>query len=418
MQRFNYVAMDSHGKEQKGVVEAKDQNEAVSLLRKNNLFPQSLTPVGGQKKAKSGLSGDVSLKLPSFLKKRVKPKELMVLTRQLATLVDSGLPLMRGLRILTKQAKNSTLKEALMGMTAAVEGGSTFSDALAQHPRIFDHLYVNMARAGEAGGVLEQSLNRLAEFLEKAEKIKNKVKSAMTYPIVVLFVALGITGFLMVKVIPQFEKVFADLMEGSKKMPALTQAVMNFSKGFSTNLPIMVGGVIAIVVVIRLWYKTATGRMFIDRLKLWLPGVGDLLRKSTIARSTRTLGTLMQSGVPVLQALDIVRDTAGNALIARAYQSIHDSVKEGESMTPPMERSKIFPAMVISMVDVGEETGALPNMLERIANTYDDEVDNAVDAMTSIIEPVMIVVLALIVGTIVVAMFMPLTTIISGMSGG
>ncbi len=418
MQRFNYVAMDSHGKEQKGVVEAKDQNEAVALLRKNNLFPQSLASVGGQKKAKSGLSGDISLKLPAIFKKRVKPKELMVLTRQLATLVDSGLPLMRGLRILTKQTKNSTLKEALVGMTTAVEGGSTFSEALAQYPRIFDHLYVNMAKAGEAGGVLEQSLNRLAEFLEKAEKIKNKVKSAMTYPVVVLFVALGITGFLMVKVIPQFEKVFADLMEGSKKMPALTQAVMNFSKGFSTNLPIMVGGVIAIVVVIRLWYKTATGNMVIDQIKLWLPGVGDLLRKSTIARSTRTLGTLMQSGVPVLQALDIVRDTAGNALIAKAYQSIHDSVKEGESMTPPMERSKIFPAMVISMVDVGEETGALPNMLERIANTYDDEVDNAVDAMTSIIEPVMIVVLALIVGTIVVAMFMPLTTIISGMSGG
>ena len=418
MQKFNYVAMDSHGKEQKGVVEAKDQNQAVTLLRLNNLFPQSLTPVGGQKKGKSGLSSDMSFKLPALFKKRVKAKELMVLTRQLATLVDSGLPLMRGLRILTKQTKNSTLKEALLGMTVAVEGGSTFSEALAQYPRIFDHLYVNMAKAGEAGGVLEQSLNRLAEFLEKAEKIKNKVKSAMTYPVVVLIVALGITGFLMVKVIPQFEKVFADLMEGSKKMPALTQAVMNFSKSFSTNLPIMVVGVIAIVVVIRLWYKTATGHMFIDRLKLWLPGVGDLLRKSTIARSTRTLGTLMQSGVPVLQALDIVRDTSGNALIAKAYQSIHDSVKEGESMTPPMERSKIFPAMVISMVDVGEETGALPNMLERIANTYDDEVDNAVDAMTSIIEPVMIVVLALIVGTIVVAMFMPLTTIISGMSGG
>ena len=418
MQKFNYVAMDSHGKEQKGVVEAKDQNQAVTLLRQNNLFPQSLTPVGGQKKGKSGLSSDMSFKLPALFKKRVKAKELMVLTRQLATLVDSGLPLMRGLRILTKQTKNSTLKEALLGMTVAVEGGSTFSEALAQYPRIFDHLYVNMAKAGEAGGVLEQSLNRLAEFLEKAEKIKNKVKSAMTYPVVVLIVALGITGFLMVKVIPQFEKVFADLMEGSKKMPALTQAVMNFSKSFSTNLPIMVVGVIAIVVVIRLWYKTATGHMFIDRLKLWLPGVGDLLRKSTIARSTRTLGTLMQSGVPVLQALDIVRDTSGNALIAKAYQSIHDSVKEGESMTPPMERSKIFPAMVISMVDVGEETGALPNMLERIANTYDDEVDNAVDAMTSIIEPVMIVVLALIVGTIVVAMFMPLTTIISGMSGG
>lgn len=417
MKRFNYVAMDSQGKEQKGLVEAKDQNEAIALLRQNNLFPQSVTAAAGQKRVQvAGAKG--GFKLPNLFRKRVKAKDLMVLTRQLATLVDSGLPLMRGLRILLKQTKHSALKEALEGMGTAVEGGSTFSEALAQYPHIFDHLYVNMAKAGEAGGVLEQSLNRLAEFLEKAEKIKNKVKSAMTYPIVVLFVAFGITGFLMVKVIPQFEKVFADLMQGSKKMPALTQAVMNFSKGFSSNLPIMIGGFIAIVVVFRLWYKTKTGRIIVDRAILMMPGLGDLLRKASIARSTRTLGTLMQSGVPVLQALDIVRDTSGNATIARAYQSIHDSVKEGESMTPPMERSKVFPAMVISMVDVGEETGALPNMLERIANTYDDEVDNAVDGLTSIIEPVMIVVLALIVGTIVIAMFMPLTTIISGMSGG
>jgi len=417
MQRFNYVAMDSQGKEQKGVVEAKDQNEAIALLRQNNLFPQSVTAVAGRKKVQLGASVG-GFKLPAIFQRRVKAKELMVLTRQLATLVDSGLPLMRGLRILMKQTKNKTLNEALGGMGTAVEGGSTFSEALSQYPRIFDHLYVNMAKAGEAGGVLEQSLNRLAEFLEKAEKIKNKVKSAMTYPVVVLFVAFGITGFLMVKVIPQFEKVFADLMQGSKGMPALTQFVMDFSKGFSTNLPFMVIGIVAIVVVSRLWYKTKTGKLIVDRFTLMLPGMGQLLLKASIARSTRTLGTLMQSGVPVLQALDIVRDTSGNAVIARAYQSIHDSVKEGESMTPPMERSKVFPAMVISMVDVGEETGALPNMLERIANTYDDEVDNAVDGLTSIIEPVMIVVLALIVGTIVVAMFMPLTTIISGMSGG
>ena len=424
MARFHYVGKTSDGGERSGQVEAKDQKQAVQILQQNNIIPVSLTLASGKK---SGLSKDINLgdlKLPKWML-RVKPKELMVLTRQLATLMQSGLPLVRGLRILQKQAKNQLVKEILGDMSTSVEGGSNFSEALAQHPKVFDHLYVNMAKAGEAGGVLDQSLTRLAEFLEKAERIKNKVKSAMTYPVVVLCVAVLITGFLMVKVIPQFEKVFEGLMEG-RKLPALTLAVMNFSKTFTSNafgvpwLPMwlfMVVGIGVFVFLIKTLYKTKHGRIAIDRLKLWLPGVGQLLRKSSIARSTRTLGTLMQSGVPVLQALDIVRDTSGNQIIANAYQDVHDSVKEGESMTPPMERSKIFPPMVISMVDVGEETGALPDMLGRIANTYDDEVDNAVEAMTSVIEPVMIVFLALIVGTIVIAMFMPLVAIIEGMTG-
>ena len=416
MQRFNYIAKASDGSEQRGQVDAKSQKQAMQILQQNNLIAMSLTPAL-QKKTGANKDINLNIKLPKFMQPRVKAKDLMVLTRQLATLMQSGLPLVRGLRILQKQATSARIKDTLGDMSTAVEGGSNFSEALAQHPKMFDHLYVNMAKAGEAGGVLDQSLTRLAEFLEKAEKIKNKVKSAMTYPIVVLCVAFGITGFLMVKVIPQFEKVFSDLMEG-KGMPALTQMVINFSKNFSDNLPFMVAGIIGIVVLFKVLNKTKTGHFAIDNFKLHMPGMGDLLRKSSIARSTRTLGTLMQSGVPVLQALDIVRDTSGNAVIAKAYQGVHDSVKEGESMTPPMERSKIFPAMVISMVDVGEETGALPDMLGRIADNYEDEVDNAVEALTSIIEPVMIVVLAVIVGVIVVAMFMPLTTIISGMAGG
>jgi type IV pilus assembly protein PilC len=417
MQKFSYVAMDSRGKETKGVVEAGGQPQAVDMLRKQGLFPTKVTAVGGggakAPAAKSALK--MELKLPKFLKQRVKPKELMVLTRQLATLVDSGLPLLRGLRILLKQTKNTTLKDALTRMGEAVESGSTFSESLAQHPRIFDNLYVNMARAGEAGGVLEVVLNRLAEFLEKAERIKNKIKSAMTYPIVVLIAALGITGFLMVTVIPKFEAIFNDLMEG-QKLPPLTEFVVGMSKNFTTQAPITIGGIILIVVVIRLWYRTKNGRMTLDRAKLYVPIFGDLQRKTAIARSTRTLGTLMSSGVPVLQALNIVRDTSGNAVVADAYQKVHDNVKEGESMTAPMEASKVFPGMVISMVDVGEETGALPDMLVRIANTYDDEVDNAVDAMTSVIEPILIVFLAVIVGTIVIAMFMPLTSIITKLS--
>ncbi len=416
MQAFNYVAMDNSGKEYRGVINAQNQAAAIAEIKKNNLFPTQVTPVGAGRTGAARKSGmNMEIKLPSFLKPRVKPKNLMVLTRQLATLVDSGLPLLRGLRILAKQEKNATLKDALNGMSEAVEGGATFSESLALYPKIFNNLYVNMVKAGEAGGVLETVLNRLAEFLEKAEKIKNKVKSAMTYPIVVMCVAIGITGFLMATVIPQFEKVFSDLMEG-KSMPALTQFVINVSKNFTTQLPVVVVGVILIVIVIRLWYRTSTGRYYIDMVKLRSPIFGALVLKGSISRSTRTLGTLMSSGVPVLQALNIVRDTAGNAVIAKVFQSIHDSVKEGDNMTPSMERSKIFPAMVVSMVDVGEETGALPDMLARVANTYDDEVDAAVDAMTSIIEPLLIVFLAVVVGTIVIAMFQPLVSIIGGLS--
>ena len=410
MPKFSYTAKDSRGKEIKGTVEAASQGQVQEMLRKQGLFVTKVAAAGG------GLNKNIEIKLPKFLRPGVKTKDLCILTRQLATLVDSGLPLVRGLRILQKQTKNPTLKDTLGQMTEAVEGGSNFSEALAQHPKIFDNLYVNMAKAGEAGGVLEQVLNRLAEFLEKAERIKRKVKSAMTYPIVVLCAALGITGFLMVTVIPKFETIFKDLMGEKGQMPALTKTVINFANNFRNYAPIFIVGIVLIVLIIRLLGKTPRGRYAIDWLKIKMPVFGDLALKGSIARSTRTLGTLMASGVPVLQALNIVRDTAGNACVAKAYQDIHENVKEGESMTTPMEASGIFPGMVVSMVDVGEETGALPDMLNRIATTYDDEVDTAVDAMTSIIEPVLIIFLALIVGTIVIAMFQPLTSIISGLS--
>ena len=409
MPKFSYAAKDSRGKEVKGSIEAANPAQVQEMLRKQGLFVTKVAAAGG------GMNKNIEIKLPAFLRPKVKTKDLCILTRQLATLVDSGLPLVRGLRILQKQTKNQTLKDTLGQMTEAVEGGSNFSEALAQHPKIFDNLYVNMARAGEAGGVLEQVLNRLAEFLEKAERIKNKVKGAMTYPIVVLCAALGITGFLMATVIPKFEKIFADLM-GGKGMPPLTKFVINVSKNFTTQAPIFIGGIILIIIVVRLWGKTKTGRYALDWLKIKTPVFGDLALKGSIARSTRTLGTLMASGVPVLQALNIVRDTSGNACVAKAYQDIHENVKEGESMTAPMEASGIFPGMVVSMVDVGEETGALPDMLNRVATTYDDEVDTAVDAMTSIIEPILIIFLAVIVGTIVIAMFQPLTSIIQGLS--
>jgi len=430
MPKFAYIAKDSSGKETRGTVEAANQAQAVSKVRGMGLFPTAIGETGGgtsgaaskaPKSAKAAKKSapkksmsktSINIKLPKFLRPRVKQKDLTVLTRQLATLVDAGLPLLRGLNVLKRQTPHATLRDALGGMSEAVESGSTFSESLTNYPKIFDNLYVNMVRAGEAGGVLEVVLNRLAEFAEKAEKIKNKVKSAMVYPIVVLMAAVGITGFLLVAVIPKFKDIFNDLMEG-KPLPAITQFVMNASKLVVDNWLVVIISVFVFVTLFKIFAKTKHGAYILDVAKINMPLFGQLVRKTAIARMTRTLGTLLASGVPVLQALTIVRDTTGNAVISRAIQSVHDSVKEGESMTDPLSQCKVFPPMVLSMVEVGEETGALPDMLGRIAETYDDEVDNAVAGLTSVIEPVMIIMLAVIVGTIVIAMFMPMIQIIS-----
>lgn len=420
MKRFEYVAADASGQEQRGLVEANDMAEAQLALRQHGLNPRSLVPEGakaGARKKKGGLNMELKIPMPKFLRGRVKTKDLTVLTRQLATLVDSGLPLLRGLRILTKQSTTPAVKDVLAKMCESVEGGSNFSEALAQHPKTFDQLYVNMAKAGEAGGSLNESLGRLADMLEKGQKLKSKIKSAMTYPTVVLVIAIGITAFLMATVIPQFEKLFKDMLGKNAQLPPITQFVVGVSKNFVDYAIPIVAGVVALVFLVKMAGRTEKGRYLLDLFKLRMPIFGEIIRKGAIARSTRTLGTLMSSGVPVLQALDIVRDTSGNAVIAKAYQDIHDAVKEGENMTPPMEASKQFPPMVVSMVDVGEETGSLPDMLTRVATTYDGEVDDAVNAMTSIIEPIMILFLAGIVGTIVVAMFSPLMGLLTKIGG-
>ena len=430
MPKFAYIAVDSAGKESRGTIEAPNQAQAVAKVRSMGLFPTAIGATGGAegggaakpapaaKRApaakKSMGQMRIEIKLPKFLRPRVKTKDLMTLTRQLATLVDAGLPLLRGLHVLQRQTPHVTLKEALTGMCESVESGSTFSESLLNYPKIFDNLYVNMVRAGEAGGVLEVVLNRLAEFAEKAEKIKNKVKGAMVYPIVVLVAAVGITGFLLVAVIPKFKDIFNDLLEG-KPLPAITQFVMDASNMVMNNGLMVVAAIVAIVVLFKLFAKTKVGRYLFDTAKINAPMFGSLVRRTAVARMTRTLGTLLASGVPVLQAINIVRDTTGNEVLVRAMQSVHDAVKEGESMTAPLAASKVFPPMVVSMVEVGEETGALPDMLMRVANTYDDEVDNAVAGLTSVIEPLMIIVLAVIVGTIVIAMFMPMIQIISSL---
>ncbi len=450
MPKFNYVAMDARGKETKGTLDVASQNEAISRLKDMGFFPTKVTEAaaedkkgaakgkkgGKAKPAKSRKKGakkpgqiEINIPIPKFLKGKVKPKVLTTFTRQLATLVDAGLPLLRGLRVLEKQERNAALKGIIDELAISIEGGSTFSEGLAQHPKTFNKLYINMVKAGEMGGVLEVVLNRLSEFMEKAEKIKGKVIAAMFYPAAVMTVAAGILVLLMVVVVPKFQQIFTDMLEG-KPLPAFTNFVIGISDTMRENtivFPEWAGGwptpgpavwvIVGIVFFIKMFGKLKFGRYVIDMAKLKLPVLGPVISKVAISRFTRTLGTLVSSGVPILQALTIVRETSGNMVVAKAVTSVHESVKEGETITQPLEQSKVFPPMVISMIDVGEQTGALPEMLMRIADNYDEEVDNAVAAMTSLLEPIMIVFLAVIVGSIVIALFLPLIMLIDQLGG-
>ena len=442
MATFQYIAKDAEGNETRGTVEAGDRNSAIATVRAQGLFPTAIgevrssapaqpaaapkknarrgrapaAPEGGEKKKGKGLNMEIKITLPKFLRGKVKTKILTQFTRQLATLVNAGLPLMRGIDVLKRQMKDPQMLEALNGISENIAAGGTFSEALTQYPKIFDNLYINMVKAGEAGGVLEVVLGRLAEFAEKSEKIKNKVKGAMIYPIVVLMAAVGITGFLLVTVIPKFKQVFADMMGGAE-LPAITQFVIDASEYVQHNGLVVVAAVAAIVLAKKLIGKTEKGAYLFDVMALKMPVTGTLVQRTAVSRLTRTLGTLLSSGVPILQSLVIVRDTTGNRVVSNAIQNVHDAVKEGEGMTGPLSQCWVFPPMVVSMVEVGEETGALADMLTRVANTYDDEVDNAVAGMTAAIEPALIIVLAVVVGTIVVAMFLPMIKIISSVSG-
>ena len=437
MATFQYIAKDAEGNETRGQVEAADRTAAIAAVRAMGLLPTAMgevrssssssvdqkktnrkgppSPSGGKKK--TGLNMEINIRLPKFLQGRIKTKILTQFTRQLATLVNAGLPLMRSIDVLKRQMKDAQLREALEGISETISAGGTFSESLTAYPKIFDNLYINMVKAGEAGGVLEVVLARLAEFAEKADKIKNKVKGAMIYPIVVLVAAVGITAFLLVTVIPKFKQVFNDML-GGEALPSVTQFVIDMSEYVQHNGLMVAVIFIGVIVLLKLLGKTEKGAYIFDVLKLRMPVTGTLVQRTAVSRLTRTLGTLLSSGVPILQALVIVRETSGNRVIAKAIQSVHDAVKEGEGVTQPLSQCWVFPPMVISMVEVGEETGALAEMLTRIADTYDDEVDNAVAGMTAAIEPALIIVLAVIVGTIVVAMFLPMIKIISSVSGG
>jgi type IV pilus assembly protein PilC len=424
--RYTYVALDARGQESTGLVDAGSTNEAIGELRRAGYFPTHVYEEGATAAVATKATRQKTPKAPRaerkargknivlFQKKTVKPKVMMIFTRQLSTLIDAGLPLLRGLNVLAKQERDAVLKTTINKLADSVQGGSTFSEGLAQHPRLFNDLYVNMVKAGELGGVLEVVLTRLAEFQEKAQKIKNKVVAAMVYPLIVLVLAVGIMTFLLVFIVPKFEAIFHDML-GDKPLPAITLFVIGVSNFVQNNWGILLGVAVGLIVAYKIIARSRAGQVFLDRVKLRAPLFGDLIRKTSISRFSRTLGTLVTSGVPILQALNITRETAGNSVIARAISQVHDSVKEGESIVMPLEASGVFPPMVISMIDVGEETGQLPEMLLKIAEVYDDEVDNSVAALTSMLEPIMIVFLALVVGTIVIALFMPLISIISGL---
>jgi type IV pilus assembly protein PilC len=355
--------------------------------------------------------------------RKAKPSDITLFTRQLATLLDAGLPLVRSIKILQQQQDDGTqLNQVLREVAASVESGKTFSDSLSKFPKVFDSLFVNMVKAGEAGGVLETVLNRLADFSEKAERLKKKVKSAMTYPIVVLSIALLVVIFLLTFVVPRFQTMFE---QQDQKLPFITQLLID-TAAFMKNVvlfrkPVLsivtVAAIVGLVVLWKVISNTPAGRYAIDSFKIRVIIFGTLIRKVIIARFTRTLGTLISSGVPILEALDIVKDAVGNAVVAKAIGNVHNSIKEGESVVQPLRESGIFDPMVIGMIDVGEETGTLAEMMIKVADTYDDDVDTAVEGLTSLLEPLLIVFLALIVGTIVIAMFLPLLTLLKGIGG-
>tara|TARA_R100000027_G_scaffold62209_1_gene54153 strand:- start:6467 stop:7711 length:1245 start_codon:yes stop_codon:yes gene_type:complete len=414
MPQFSYKAIDGNGKERRGNVSAGSAEEANGQLTNMGLMPTEITEAKGKgRKAAKPKAND---KKKSSLFGRIKAEELTLFTRQLATLLRSGVPLLRGLDVMERQEKNAKLAEIIGSLAENVRAGNSFSDGLTQYPKQFDKLYVNMVRAGEAGGVLETVLDRLAGFMEKSLRLRKRVKSAMVYPSVVVFVAIVIVVLLMVVVVPKFEQIFDEMLRGAA-LPKVTEIVIGTSRFVQNNVLIVIGVAIAAFIAIKLMLKTPAGSRVVDGVVFKIPKIGDLLTKANIARFTRTFGTLLSSGVPILDALVITREIVSNSYFADAIGRIHDQVRDGESVAGPMANEKVFPTMVTSMVEVGEETGELDEMLTRVADNYDEDVDNAVNGITSIIEPVMIVFLAVIVGFIVIALFMPIIKIIETLSG-
>ena len=393
------------GDVQTGEMTVGSQDEVLAQLRKKRII---VTYVREK-------SRPVSMNLKIRGSSGVKIKELAVFTRQFATMINAGLPLVQCLDILSQQAVNANFKSVITNVMNEVESGSTLAEALRKHPKVFDKLFTNMVQAGEAGGVLDDILLRLAAYIEKAEALRRKVKSAMTYPVVVACVAIGATVFMLLFIIPTFAKIFTEF---GGELPLPTKIVMGLSAFLRGAWYILVGVAIAMIFLYRRYVATENGRRTVDRTMLRIPVFGDVLRKGAIARFTRTLGTLISSGVPILDGLEITAQTAGNKIIEEAIMATRGSIREGETIAGPLRQSKVFPPMVVQMIGIGEETGALDEMLNKIAAFYDDEVNTAVDTMTSVIEPIMIVVMGVMVGGMVVAMYMPMFKLVSVVAGG
>ena len=397
MATFAYVGRTRSGAVKKGELSAKTRDEAVAQLRKQSVVVTSLDE-------KKGGAGGFKIGFGSGL----TDKDLVVFTRQFGTMINAGLPLVQCLEILSTQSENKVLRETIGEVKVHVEAGSTFSDALRRYPKVFDDLYVNLVHAGEVGGLLDTILTRLAKYIEKAMKLKGQIKSAMIYPAAILGVAAVVITVLMIWVIPIFAKMFNELSGGKMGLPGPTQFVIDVSNVFTSYWYVMLGGIGAVVFSLKKYYATAQGRMVIDKLLLKTPVFGDLIRKASVAKFTRTLGTLLASGVPLLDGLTICAKTAGNKVIEETLVNARVSIAGGKTIADPLAASGIFPKMVTHMIAVGESTGALDAMLGKIADFYEDEVDQAVTSLTSLLEPIMMVFLGIVIGFIVIAMYLPI----------
>jgi type IV pilus assembly protein PilC len=395
MAEFAWEARGRAGEVKKGVMEAETADAVQTRLR-----AQNLSPVAVKKKAK-GLSLNLSFGSP------VSEKDLVVFVRQFATMIDAGLPLVQCLEILSAQGENQAFNDIIRDIKGSVEEGATFSESLRRHPKVFDELFVNLVQAGEMGGILDTILNRLAVYIEKRVKLKRQVKGALVYPAGVGLIAAGVLVILLVWVIPTFEDMFKDF-GGDAELPALTAAVIGLSKGFVSWLPAIILGAVGLSMAFTYTYRQPKGREFFHRLLLTVPIMGPVMRKIAVARFTRTLGTLLTSGVPILDALNIVAKASGNVVIEKAINTTADKIREGKTMAEPLLATKAFPSMVVQMIGVGEQTGALDQMLNKIADFYEEEVDVAVAALTSLLEPLMMVVIGGMVGTMLIAMYMPI----------
>jgi len=409
MPTYKYEAMDTGVAEGKYSIEAATEEEAQQKIRQLGYFVTKLTEVYGAKKGKKK-----GKKKKGFSFGGVSGKALCTFTRQFSTLQDAGLPILRSLRILEQQMKGGVLKNAIGDVVEDVESGSSLSEAFGKHPRCFDRLYVNMVKAGEAGGALEVILQRLADFKEKAQTLQKRITGAMVYPAVVISVAVAILSFIMLYIIPKFEKIFRDF---GMKLPDLTQFLMNTSQWFGKYWYILPLFPMGFYLTIKLLRLNKSAGYVLDRMMLYIPIIGTLIEKTTIARTMRTLGTLISSGVPILEALAIVRETCTNQVFERMYQRVYESIREGDTIVQPLRESKMVDDIVTNMIDVGEETGDLDSMLYKIADIYDEEVNIVVESLLSLLEPIMIVVLGGIVGTIVIALFMPMLSLLDKLSG-